>query len=323
MGTPAFAAEVLQAVLDSGAARVKAVYTQPDRPCGRGHKCLPSPVKQLALERGLPVMQPLNFKEQAAVDELAAFAPDVLLVAAYGLILPQNVLDIPRLGPWNVHASLLPRHRGAAPIQRSILAGDAETGITIMRMERGLDTGPMLLKRATPITLEDTGGSLHDRLARMGAELAVEALKLLENGPVAPEPQDDALATHAAKLSKDDTLIRWDRPVREVHDRIRAMSPKPGAYFHIDIPGENRCIRLQAHPGAFSQGDTQGSPPGRILGLSGEGLSIACFDGVYHVSQLTPAGKKRMDAAAFACGYLNRIDPTLPLSCPPPDDLLS
>jgi len=323
MGTPDFAAEVLGAVLASGTTDVLAVYTQPDRPCGRGQKCAPTPVKRVALEHGLSVLQPLNFKDPADVGRLAALRPDVLLVAAYGLILPQAVLDIPRLGPWNVHASLLPRHRGAAPIQRAILAGDAETGITIMRMEKGLDTGPMLLKRSTSIAPDDTGGTLHDRLAALGAGLAVETLGLLAAGPVHPQCQDDALATHAAKLTKADTFIRWDLTVREVHDRIRAMSPKPGAYFHIDIPGADRRIRLQAHPGDFEQGDTSGTPSGRILGLSNGRLSIACADGVYHISALTPAGKKRMDATAFACGYLSRLDPSLSLSCPPPDELLS
>jgi len=323
MGTPDFAAEVLRAVLDSAGAEVLAVYTQPDRPCGRGHKCTPPPVKRLALEHGLPVLQPLNFKAPDDVARLAAFRPDVLLVAAYGLILPQAVLDIPRLGPWNVHASLLPRHRGAAPIQRSILAGDAETGITIMRMEKGLDTGPMLLKRATPISRDDTGGTLHDRLAAMGSKLAVEALELLGRGPVSPAPQDDSQATHAVKLTKADSLIRWDLPVQSVHDRIRAMSPRPGAYFHIDMPGENGRIRLQAHPGSFAQGDTRDMPPGRILGLSEGRLSIACADGFYHLPSVTPSGKKCMDATAFACGYLSKLDPSLPLSCPPPDDLLA
>uniref|UniRef100_A0A7C4EK81 Methionyl-tRNA formyltransferase n=1 Tax=Fundidesulfovibrio putealis TaxID=270496 RepID=A0A7C4EK81_9BACT len=322
MGTPDFAAATLQAVLDNGAARVTGVYTQPDRPCGRGHKCTPPPVKRLALEHGLSVHQPLNFRDRADVDQLAALAPDVLLVAAYGLILPQSVLDIPRLGPWNVHASLLPRYRGAAPIQRSIMDGCAETGITIMRMEKGLDTGPMLLARAIPIGADEDAQSLHDRLAALGGEMAVEALGLLAAGPVHPAPQDDALATYAAKLTRADALIHWDRPAKQVHDHIRAMSPKPGAAFHIPVPGENRHIRLLAQPGAFTLTGTPPGEPGSILGCVSGTLDIACADGVYHIRRLQPAGKKPMDAQAFACGYLGKLAPGVPLVCPAPADLL-
>ena len=321
MGTPDFAAAALSKVLASGAADVVAVYTQPDRPCGRGHKCTPSPVKRLALEHGLPVNQPHNFKDPAAVAELDEFAPDILLVAAYGLILPQSVLDIPKLGPWNVHASLLPRYRGAAPIQRAIMNGEAQTGITIMRMEAGLDTGPMLLKRAIPIGPDETASELHDRLATLGGDLAVEALALLAAGPVSPEPQDNALASYAAKLTKDDTLIRWDRPVTEVHNHIRAMSPKPGAYFHLDFPGENRQIRLQAFPGGYSHGRVPETQPGSVLGLVSGRLRIACSDGVYDLAQVQPAGKKIMEASAFACGYLHKLDPGLPLVCLGPESL--
>lgn len=329
MGTPDFAASTLAKVLAaSGTAsgdpfEVVGVYTQPDRPCGRGHKCTPSPVKRLALEHGLPVFQPLNFKDAADVAELAALSPDVLLVAAYGLILPESVLNIPRLGPWNVHGSLLPRYRGAAPIQRCIENGDTETGITIMRMERGLDTGPMLLMRSIPIGPDETAGELHDRLAELGADMAVEALGLLAAGPVSPTPQNDAEATYAAKITKDDTLIRWDRPVLDVHNHIRAMSPRPGAYFNLPIPGENRHIRLLAHPGCHVQGTVVDMPPGRVCGLISGRLVIACVDGTYHIPSVQPAGKKSMDATAFACGYLNKIDCGIPLVCPAPEDLLA
>lgn len=322
MGTPDFAAAVLAKVLDAGAARVVGVYTQPDRPCGRGHKCQPSPVKLLALEEDLPYYQPLNFKDPAAVAELAALRPDVLLVAAYGLILPQSVLDVPRLGPWNVHASLLPRYRGAAPIQRAIMDGERQTGVTIMRMEAGLDTGPMLLKHAILIGADETAGSLHDRLASLGGDMAVETLKLLSGGPVHPEPQDGSQATYAAKLTKEDTQIDWARPASQVHDHIRAMHPRPGAFFSVEFPGENRQIRLQASPGSFLPGLPPDTPPGRILGLSGGLLQIACTDGIYQIPSVKPEGKKFMDAQAFACGYLNKIDCNLPLVCPPPAHLL-
>jgi len=318
MGTPDFAAAVLSRVLDSGLADMAGIYTQPDRPCGRGHKCTPSPVKMLAIEQDIPCYQPVNFKDPADVEQLAALKPDILLVAAYGLILPQRVLDIPLLGPWNVHASLLPRYRGAAPIQRALMDGEAETGVTIMRMEAGMDTGPMLIKRSIPIGPDENAGSLHDRLAALGGDMAVEAMELLIKGPVNPLPQDPGLATYAPKLTKEDTLLRWDRPVREVHDHIRAMYPRPGASFMVELPGENRRIRLQAAPGGYSLGLPSPAPPGCILGLSGGSLEIACLDGVYRLPSIKPEGKKFMDATAFACGYLSRIDPSLPLVCPPP-----
>lgn len=323
MGTPDFAAAVLAKVLDAGVADVIGVYSQPDRPCGRGHKCTPPPVKSLALEHGLPVFQPVNFKTDEAVAELAALAPDVLLVAAYGLILPQRVLDIPAFGPWNVHASILPRYRGAAPIQRAILNGESETGITIMRMEAGLDTGPMLIKRAISIGPDEDAGSLHDRLALLGGEMAVEALDLLTAGPVAPTPQDGALATHAPKITKADTAIDWSRPAIEVHARIRAMSPRPGTYFHMIVPGDNRHIRLQAFPGRFTHDLPPDTPPGCVLGYGAGELSIACADGVYHIGRVQPSGKKCMDATSFACGYLRGLQPGKPLVCPVPEDVLA
>lgn len=322
MGTPDFAAATLSRVLASGLTEVVAVYTQPDRPCGRGHKCTPPPVKRLALEHGLPVYQPQNFKDPAAVAELAALSPDILLVAAYGLILPQPVLDIPRLGPWNVHGSLLPKYRGAAPIQRAIMNGETETGITIMRMEAGLDTGPMLLHRAIPIGPNETAGELHDRLATVGGDMAVAAVTLLAAGPVTPKPQDNSLTSYAAKLSKHDTFIRWDRPVVAVHNHIRAMSPKPGAFFSIVLPGENRQIRLQAFPGGYSRDQVPVSPPGSVLGLFSGKLRIACSDGIYEIPLIQPAGKKIMDATSFACGYLKKIDPSFPLVCPAPESFL-
>lgn len=323
MGTPDFAAEVLRRVLDAGRFEVSAVYCQPDRPCGRGHKCVPGPVKLLALERGLPVLQPLNFKSPEPVAELAAFTPDVLLVAAYGLILPVSVLEIPRLGPWNVHGSLLPLYRGAAPIQRCIMDGRAETGITIMRMEKGLDTGPMLLKQAIAIGPDENAGGLHDRLAALGGDMAVQALDLLAQGPVAPEPQDDALSTYAAKITRQDALIDWADTVETIHNRIRALAPRPGAAFMLPVPGENRHIRLLAAPGAYTHDVPPGTPPGRVLGLVSGRLAITCANGTYLLSSVQPAGKRSMDATAFSCGYLSKLDPALPLVCPPPADLLS
>ena len=207
-GTPEFAAEHLKALLDSPY-EIVAVYTQPDRPAGRGQKLMPSPVKQLALEHNIQVLQPPTLRNEDAQAELAALKPDLLVVVAYGLILPQVVLDIPRLGCINSHASLLPRWRGAAPIQRAVEAGDSESGVTVMRMELGLDTGPMLLKVTTPISAEDTGGSLHDRLAEMGPPAVVQAIAGLAAGTLEGEVQDDSLATYAHKLNKDEARIDW------------------------------------------------------------------------------------------------------------------
>jgi len=309
MGTPDFAAAILGAVIASRSADVAGVYCQPDRPCGRGHKCAPPPVKALAQQHGLPVFQPLTFKDPEAVAALAALSPDILLVAAYGLILPQAVLDIPRLGPWNVHASLLPRHRGAAPIERAILAGETQTGVTIMRMERGLDTGPMFLAREIPIGPDETSGSLRDRLAGLGGVMAVEAVEHIAQGRVSTTPQDNALATYAPKITKDDAMIRWDEPAAQIHNRIRAMSPRPGAFFVLELPDANRRIRLQTLPGTFTHIMTPPTPPGCIQGLSHDMLSIACADGIYSIASLKPEGKNWMDAASFARGYLNKLTP--------------
>ena len=318
MGTPDFAATILVKVIESQVFDVTGVYCQPDRPCGRGQKCAPPPVKRVALGHGLPVFQPATFKAPDALAGLAALSPDILLVAAYGLILPQTVLALPRLGPWNVHASLLPRYRGAAPIQRAILSGETSTGITIMKMEAGLDTGPMFLARSIPIGPDETGGSLHDRLAELGGLMAVEALTLVVKGLAPTTRQDDALATYAPKITRDDTFIRWDEPVATIHNRIRAMSPRPGAFFFLELPGVNRRIRLQAAPGLPEHTTTSPASPGRVLGLSAGMLSLASRDGVYRIPSLKPEGKNWMDATSFACGYLSKLDPDAAMSCPPP-----
>ena len=217
-GTPEFAAEHLKALLDSPY-EVIAVYTQPDRPAGRGQKLMPSPVKQLALQHDIPVFQPPTLRAAEAQAELAALEPDLMVVVAYGLILPQVVLDIPRRGCINSHASLLPRWRGAAPIQRAVQAGDAESGVTVMRMEAGLDTGPMLLKSTTAITADDTGGTLHDRLAELGPVAVLKAIAGLADGSLVGKAQDDSQATYAHKLNKDEARIDWSRPADELERR--------------------------------------------------------------------------------------------------------
>jgi len=307
MGTPDFAAVSLKALLAWPGAEVLCVYTQPDRPCGRGQECRPSPVKVAALAAGVTIRQPLNFKDQADVDALRALSFDVLVVAAYGLILPQSVLDAPRLMPVNVHGSLLPRWRGAAPIQRAIEAGDLVTGITIMKMELGLDSGPILLQRALRIAQGDHAGILHDELAEMGAEALLDALSRLPQGRLMRLEQDEALVTYAKKLSKDEGLIDWNREAEPLHNHIRAMHPWPGAFFDWEkAPGKHLCLSIE--PGVIGKDKPEGVAPGTILGVveadGAKYLAIATADKLYLTPRITPQGKKPQDAAAFACGYL-------------------
>ena len=286
-GTPEFAAQHLQALLDAGRT-VVAVYTQPDRPAGRGQKLAPSPVKQLAVQQGIPVYQPQTLREPAAQAELAALQADLMVVVAYGLILPQAVLDLPRLGCINSHASLLPRWRGAAPIQRAIEAGDGESGVTVMQMEAGLDTGPMLLKVSTPITAEDTGGTLHDRVAALGSQAVVRAVEALAAGTLQLEPQDDALATYAHKLSKDEARIDWRRPAVELERLVRAFNPWP--ICHTTLGGE----ALKVHAARLGAGQGE---PGHILEASRNGLTVACGEGALSLTRLQLPGGKPLDFA--------------------------
>ncbi|MGE6386878.1 methionyl-tRNA formyltransferase [Pseudomonas sp. NPDC078416] len=281
-GTPEFAAEHLKALLDSPH-DVIAVYTQPDRPAGRGQKLMPSPVKQLALQHNIPVMQPPTLRAPEAQAELAGLKPDLLVVVAYGLILPQTVLDIPRLGCINSHASLLPRWRGAAPIQRAVQAGDAESGVTVMRMEAGLDTGPMLLKVTTPITADDTGGTLHDRLAELGPTAVIQAIAGLADGTLVSEVQDDSLATYAHKLNKDEARIDWTRPAVELERLVRAFNPWP--ICHTTLNGE--ALKVLAAQVADEEGT-----PGSIIDASKDGLLVACGEGALRLTRLQlPGGK--------------------------------
>ncbi|MFT2156852.1 methionyl-tRNA formyltransferase [Pseudomonas putida] len=281
-GTPEFAAEHLKALLDSPY-EIVAVYTQPDRPAGRGQKLMPSAVKALAVAHDIPVFQPQTLRNADAQAELAALKPDLMVVVAYGLILPQVVLDIPSLGCINSHASLLPRWRGAAPIQRAVEAGDAESGVTVMRMEAGLDTGPMLLKVVTPISADDTGGTLHDRLAKMGPPAVVQAIAGLADGSLQGEIQDDALATYAHKLNKDEARIDWTRPAVELERLIRAFNPWP--VCHSTLDGES--VKVLAANLSTGQGT-----PGEILSASKDGLVVACGDQALSLTRLQlPGGK--------------------------------
>lgn len=288
-GTPAFAAAALDALLQAGH-QVPLVLTQPDRPAGRGLKPQASAVKQLALSHQLQVEQPASLKDEAVVARLAAVGADVMIVAAYGLILPEAVLRLPRLGCLNIHASLLPRWRGAAPIQRAILAGDAETGITIMQMDAGLDTGAMLLSEALPIAAGDTAQTLHDKLAALGAQLIVRAL---QQQPVAVA-QDNARATYAAKISKAEARIDWNRPAVELARAIRAYNPFPGAY----TTWHGQPLKLwHAEPVAAPS-----AAPGTVLQADAGGIVIATGDGALRLLELQRAGGKRLAAQPFLTG---------------------
>jgi methionyl-tRNA formyltransferase len=284
-GTPEFAAEHLKALLGSSH-QIVAVYSQPDRPAGRGQKLTPSPVKLLAMQHEIPVLQPQTLRDPAAQAELAALKPDLMVVVAYGLILPQVVLDIPRLGCINSHASLLPRWRGAAPIQRAVEAGDAESGVTVMQMEAGLDTGPMLLKVSTAISADDTGGSLHDRLATLGPQAVIEAISGLADGTLKGEVQDDSLATYAHKLNKDEARLDWSRPAIELERLVRSFHPWP--MCHSTLNGE----AIKVHAAAL--GDGQGAP-GLILAADKSGLTVACGSGALRLTRLQLPGGKALN----------------------------
>jgi methionyl-tRNA formyltransferase len=289
-GTPEFAAQALGAIVEAGH-EVVLVLTQPDRPAGRGMSLQPSPVKRLALEKGIEVFQPLSLKDAEAQAKIAAFGAEVMVVAAYGLILPQVVLDMPRFGCINIHASLLPRWRGAAPIQRALLAGDAETGVCIMQMEAGLDTGPVLLRGAFPIAADDTTASLHDRLAALGAKLVVEALGKL---PLPAETQPEAGITYAHKIEKAEAAIDWSKPAAELDRHIRAFNPFPGAQAQFG----GQTVKLWRAVPVVAAG-----PAGTILAVERTAVVIACGDGALAVSELQKAGGKRLPVQQFLAGH--------------------
>ncbi|MBI2381818.1 MAG: methionyl-tRNA formyltransferase [Gammaproteobacteria bacterium] len=298
-GTPEFAALHLQALLDAGHS-VVAVYTQPDRPAGRGQKLQPSPVKALALEHGLPVRQPASLKAPEAQAELAAFAPDLMIVVAYGLLLPQAVLDIPRLGCVNVHGSLLPRWRGAAPIQRAVLAGDAESGVGIMRMEAGLDTGPVLLEKRLSLAADETGGSLHDRLAALGCEALVEALPGIADGSLKASPQPEAGVSYAHKLAKEEARLDWRKTAAELERQVRAFNPWPVA--ETALGGD----KLRIWQAAAETGSGQ---PGGILSADRNGILVACGSGALRLEQLQLPGGKPLSAQEILNGRGERFAP--------------
>lgn len=296
-GTPEFAAPSLQALLDSRH-DVVAVYSQPDRPAGRGRKIQFSPVKQLAVDAGVPVEQPLSFKDEGALSVLSAYQADVMVVVAYGLLLPQVVLDMPTHGCLNVHGSLLPRWRGAAPIQRSIEAGDAETGVTIMQMALGLDTGDMLCKVSCPVAHDDGGQSIHDRLAAQGADALLETLEQVVAGTLTPEVQDDALTCYAHKLTKAEAEIDWSQSAVVIDRKIRAFDAWPTAFSLYD----GKPIRFFASSLPEHADDVKAVtlPHGSVVAESRDGLDIVAGDGaLVRIHRLQMPGGKRMDVADF------------------------
>ena len=305
-GTPAFARVALQALLDAGF-DVPLVLTQPDRPAGRGLKLQASPVKELAVARGIPVAQPRSLRldgkfpddAAAARDALVAAAPDAMVVAAYGLILPRWVLDLPRLGCLNIHASLLPRWRGAAPIHRAIEAGDTTTGVTIMQMDEGLDTGAMLLEQAEPIASDDTTARLHDRLADLGARLIVPALRAAGAGTLQPRPQPADGVTYAHKIEKAEAAIDWTLPAAVIERRVRAFDPFPGAT--TGWRGEALKVwGARAEPD--SAGVAAGAAPGRVWAAGADGILVATGDGLLRLTALQRPGGKRLPVAEFLRG---------------------
>ena len=291
-GTPEFSLPPLQALLQS-VHQITAVYTQPDRPAGRGRRLMPSPVKQLALTNELQVFQPLNFKREEDLLQLESLGADLMVVVAYGLILPARVLRAPRLGCINIHASLLPRWRGAAPIQRALQAGDRQTGVTIMRMDAGLDTGPMLLVKTCPISDRDTAASVHDRLAVLGAEALLEVLPGVADGSLAAQPQDESGACYAQKLDKAEALIDWTRPAIEIDRLIRAFIPWPVAQTELD--GKLlRIWRCSVQPGIGGA-----AQPGCVVAADQRGIDVVTGNAVLRIHELQPPGKRVMSAAEF------------------------
>jgi len=299
-GTPAFAVPALEALCVHPALRVQAVYTQPDRPAGRGQALRESEVKGAARARGLPIEQPASLRDPQALARFVALSCDLFVVAAYGQILPAAAIDAPRLGSINVHASLLPRWRGAAPIQRALMAGDADTGITIMRIVEKLDAGPMLLKLATPIAADDTGGTLHDRLAALGGEALRRAIDDFVDGRVHEQAQDEALVTYARKIERADRTIDWHEDTAVSARRIRALSPAPLAIATLGALSLNVVA-------AEIAGSAQPAVPGTLLAADDAGLLVRCGDGALRLTRVQPPGKRAMSAREFVNGYRKQL----------------
>lgn len=301
-GTPEFACPALRWLIEHH--RPIAVLTQPDRPAGRGRKLTPSPVKQLAIQAGLPVLSPTTLKSETAQDELCALQPDLLITAAYGLLLPKAVLDLPAFGCWNLHASLLPRWRGASPIQQAILAGDAETGISLMQMDEGLDTGDVLMMRSTAIQPEETAGELQQRLSELAAEILAEGLQALQQNQLpAARKQDETRSTHAPRIHKSDALIDWNRSAETLARQVRGYNPWPVSHGTVD--GESvRVFKARALAEDTTEAPGQ---PGQILHSDrADRLCIACGQGVLQIDEIQSPGRRRMPASEWLRARANR-----------------
>lgn len=296
-GTPEFALASLRALTENGYVP-QVVLTQPDRPAGRGKKLTASPVKKFAVDNAIPVWQPGTLKASDITEKIAGLQPDLMVVAAYGLILPPAMLATPRMGCINVHASLLPRWRGAAPIQHAILNGDYETGISLMQMEAGLDTGPVFVTAATPIGEQENAGELHDRLAILGGELLVTHFDKIAAGGLQALPQDDALATYAGKINKADALILWHEAAAEISRKIRAYNPVPGAAFELDDEVVKCFVAETVGADPLSRNDD--ASVGSVVAAGKEGIDVVCGTGILRMTQLQRPGRRRINAAEFA-----------------------
>lgn len=309
MGTPEFAVPSLAALLTSEH-RVVGVVTQPDRPKGRGQELAASPIKQLAVQHKVPILQPLKMKDPAFLDALSAWKPDLIAVTAFGRILPKVILDLPPRGCVNVHASLLPKYRGAGPIQWALIRGERETGITTMLMDEGMDTGAMLLQERIAITPDDTAGTLSSKLADIGGRLLIDTLARIQTGTVTPQPQDQSQATMAPLLKKEDGLLDWTLPALDLANRVRGLSPWPGAYTYL---GEDRWVVWKA---SVLDRSVATARPGTIVDTTKEGLAVATGDGTLCIMEFQPANSRRMSVAQYLTGHT--LAPGLRLGPPPP-----
>lgn len=299
MGTADLACASLRALASHPGLTVVAAVTQPDRPKGRKLQLHPSPVKAAAQALGLPVLQPEKARAPGFLEELKSLRPDLCVVAAYGQILPQALLDIPSLGCLNIHTSLLPKYRGAAPIQWAILEGETETGVTIMRMDAGLDTGPLLAQRRTAITKEDDAMALHDRLSRMGAELLIETIPDYASGEIVPQPQPAKGSSYARKIKKEDGLLDWSRPAHSLWNRVRGLVPWPGAYTHWTRDAKSVVLKLWK----AEMADGNGGSPGQVRAVGERGIDVVCGEGNLRILELQLEGGRRMPAQAFLAGH--------------------
>ncbi len=304
MGTPDFAVGPLKAIIDAGY-EVTAVVTQPDKPKGRSDRLIPSPVKAVAVEHDIPVLQPVRLRNPESIEELRAYPADIIVVAAFGQILPREVLKMPRFGCVNIHASLLPHLRGASPIQHAILMGDKESGVTIMQMDEGLDTGDILLQERIPIADDDTGGTLFDKLAVVGSGLIVKALPLIERGELTPVPQDEAMADHVGMLKKSMGQIDFTRPAAEIERQVRGMDPWPGAYTTYN----GKQLKLWKASIDITQDNDALPTPGTVIRTDRSSVYVSTGDGVLRIDELQLEGKKRMSVRDFLLGqHMNAGD---------------